>query len=361
MNDKGCDTEGQIEYSDSLNSFVENIKRGPSWTRIKISAIPQFYEGIATYVREYYMKGQGKSSSEMTTFMWENIRAICPICFTWIRGQILGAVWSISQFERDKVLMTNYGPRSCLLDGRCVNLNCASKEILLIWEGCKDYKMLIEKCLNQARTYAEKRGYSEIKRCVESLNHPDSFSFVNDMVFNFKLKIEENKEIAFKELAEHIVREADSKEHEEERANILLKAYNIHYYAGIKLFSNIWVWVSVIPNYGEGTRDIFFFKGGEYLNFLKELTVKADYNSGKVTVVHWVCLPFRPFSFFKYKNENEEQPIAYFTIIPEKNLNRGGKIFTQAKELLREEERKSDEVEILTDVEDHKNTNKSSK
>lgn len=278
-----------MKFSNSPISFVENMKRGPTYSRIDIPAIPEYFDSLTTH-----LKAQGHSASEITDLIWENLRAICPICCCWTKAEILSGISLISDMGRDRVTMTRYGMMSRLLDGLCVNQDCSSREILLVWKGPEEIGMQIQGHLDRIKLDSEEKGHSGKIKCVEKLNHPDILAFTKDTIFALRLNCTDH----------HL--------YIKRRFPLYTKSHNLC------------VWISAIPYLGKMAK--YVFPQG-YGSFLTQVLAESDYFKGDVVFAHWI-----------YMFHEQEIPLINLTLIPEKNLSEEEKFVMLPAELLTKKE-----------------------
>lgn len=284
-----------MKFSNSPISFVENMKKGPTYSRIEIPAIVEYWNSITTHLKE-----QGYSASKITDLIWKNLRGICPVCCVWTKAEILYEVRFISVVGRDHVTYTRYGMKSRLLDGLCVNQDCLSREILLIWKGPEEIGKQIQAHLDRIKLDSEKEGHSGKIKCVEKLNHPDILAFTKDTIFALRLNCTDH----------HL--------YIKRNFSLYTKSHNLS------------VWVSVIPYLGEMAK--YVFPRG-YGRFLYQLLAESDYLKGDVIFAHWI-----------YMFHEEGIPLINLTLIPEKNLSKEEKFTILPAELLTEKERRDIEL-----------------
>lgn len=78
------------------------------------------------------------------------IRGLCPLCTSWVPGETLGMILVATQMEREKLTFSSYGDISHLIDACCINDNCVSQDIILIWQGDQSIKRQLVTHLDRA-------------------------------------------------------------------------------------------------------------------------------------------------------------------------------------------------------------------
>jgi len=180
---------------------------------------------------------------------WSGLRGICPLCASWVPGDTLGMVFAMQQIGKEKVTLTDYGDISHLLDNRCINSNCSSREILLIWQGDRAIKAQLINHLQRIRADAESQARDSLLQAVSRMQEYDVLSFSQDAIFC----LERN-------------------------------CTTRHLIVG-RRFPNLSVWVSALPGSESAVTRAFF---GGYKSYLSRLLYTAGFDEGDVAVAHWV-------------------------------------------------------------------------
>lgn len=242
----------------TISEFIESMKSGPIISLVPILDIPNYYDSIIQYLRN-----TGLSGEELDTELRikNSLRAICPMCDAWADGTLLNMLSLIKSTPKENVLLTNYGAKSRLLNGLCQNEDCSCKDILLIWNGNSDITSHIEATFE--RIQGEKR------KPIQKFIHPKIITYVADAIFVQKQKQQQ-----------------------------------AHLFCG-RSFSDIWIWVSVLPNVSEASLKYTFPKG--YCAFFDDLLADSGYDSENVAVMHWTYvssdMPLLHLAFLNTKHQ----------------------------------------------------------
>ena len=230
-----------------VSQFLQSMQSGHTWSRIAILQIPNYYDAIVQRLID-----GGLSGKELVKEVTDSLRGICPLCGTWADSATLAGPSSIRDFGPDNTIIftdsPGGGPLTRLLAGHCQHANCSSEDILLIWKDHPAIRSHIGSVLQ--RLDAELAADSPIHKF---LRH-DTIAYTVDAVFNLTLEFRVG-----------------------------------HFYSGHR-FSDIFVWVSVIPRVADPT-DLLGgrrpFAGG-YLAFFDQLLRESAHDSGEMAVMHWV-------------------------------------------------------------------------
>lgn len=180
---------------------------------------------------------------------WNVLRGLCPLCTSWIPGETLGMSLVIEQMGRSKVTLASYSDISHLIDARCINDNCTSQDILLIWQGDQLIKRQLVKHLERVRADAITKNHesqlSAIKRIVAS----DILAFSQDALFGLESRCK----------TDHLI-------------------------VG-RRFENLVMWVSVLPPSRNAAHNTF---PSGYRSYLGGLLHDSGFERGDIIIAHWI-------------------------------------------------------------------------
>jgi hypothetical protein len=277
---------------DSIPTFVQGLNQGSVSLQLPILSIAKCLDSI-----DEMLKARQHVPDEIVKMVWENLRGVCPTCCVWTNGQTLSAVKMISHFDRSNVTLTGYGDKSHLLDGRCINDACSSRDIVLIWQGSEPILQQLVRHLQRTKRSAEEEASSTKLRCLEMLSQSEIISFTIDTIF------------ALQRNASH--------------RHIYLK----------RTFPNLVLWVSVIPYPPELAREVF---PRGYPAFLEEILMESGYDEGNVVVGHWICIG-DAFSLINGWNQPDPNEwLLNLALVSEKSLPEQDKFLIVPSELCKE-------------------------
>ena len=235
-----------------MSEFLHAIQDTSACIRINIRDIPQSVKGINST-----LTSQGGNPNQVTQLFFENLRALCPDCCSWIPPETLSGVSLTTNFGRENVHFTNYGPQAHLLDGRCVLDRCSSQEVVLVWRGSDSLRSQVMTHINRIRQDAQTRSEATKVVFLDALSERTVVNFTIDTLWAL-----------WKNATDRHV-------------------YLGHAFPCFTDSPNLVVWISVIPY----PKEIAFavFPGG-YATFLEQILGESHHQTGKVTVANWISL-----------------------------------------------------------------------
>ena len=241
-----------MHETETISEFLHAIADSPACVRIKTRELPQCLEGVLLTLKSVYPE-----VNEVTDAFFANMRAVCPRCSIWIPPNTLSGVHTTSQWPKSQVVFTNYGPKSHLLDGRCVLDSCESDEIILVWRGAEAIRSQATTHLARMQQDADSNGEKAKLACVDLLRDKTVLDFTADTLWA---------------LWNH--------------------AHDSHLYLrrDFPCFSqspNLVLWVSVVP-FPPHMAKYVFPRG--YRNFFAEIMQESDIQGGQVSVAHWIAM-----------------------------------------------------------------------
>ena len=263
--------------------FRETIKMEPACLEVSISHIPACLDALTTQFRT-----QGYSADELTRAMTNDIRAICPKCSIWTPGITLGMVGMFKRFG-GKLTLYGYGDKSRLLEGLCVNHQCESRQIVLIWKGSDDVEQQVIRHLDRIKTDAESKKDREASHAAAMLGSPEILAFTKDVIFM-----------------------------------LCKNCTTTHGYLR-RTFPELVVWVSVLPFPASMARHLF---PGGYGGFLQQLMDESEYGKGNTAMAHWI-----------YFLEEDSRWFLNLTYVSALKVSQDKRICMLPFELLTEDER----------------------
>jgi hypothetical protein len=259
-----------IHPATNLADFIVQLRSGPAYLRTPIGSIAACMDGLTDH---FILVEKNPNALGL---LQQDFRGICPDCSSWVEENTLGSVWAYSRPEHGNVVMTSYGEVSRLRDGHCINPDCRSEEILLIWKGSQDIRGWILAHLERLHRNADERNDSVLPRYLTKLARPDILNFVTDTIEALTAKPQRGGDY-------HLCKG-------QRRADFV-------------------VWVSVTPATIQHARR--FLSG----DFVTQLLRAPGYDSSKQAFAHWICtadlltLGLRPEETLSEKDQ--------FVIIPE--------------------------------------------
>ena len=180
---------------------------------------------------------------------WDAVRGLCPLCASWIPGEILGMILVVTQTGREKLTLSSYGDISRLMDAHCINEKCPCQDILIIWQGDQSIKRQLVRHLDRLRADAVAKDSQFQLSAVERMGIFDIIAFAQDALFSLERRCKSS-----------------------------------HLIVG-RRFDNLVVWVSVLPPLQNALRDTF---PSGYRSYLDSLLYTSGFEAGDIMVAHWV-------------------------------------------------------------------------
>ena len=126
----------KVKIDTSVDSFLQRILKGPSYCRITISQIPEFYNALTSMLIK-----KGFQTSKIVTLVDANLKGVCPECGSWYSSDWL-SICGITQASPLSRARKIFMPRSQLasqaikrvIKGDCINPRCSCKDIVMCWQ-----------------------------------------------------------------------------------------------------------------------------------------------------------------------------------------------------------------------------------
>jgi hypothetical protein len=120
----------------SIDPFLRRILKGPSYCRIRISQIPEFYDSLVNRLMK-----EGISTSRIVNLVNANLKGVCPECGSWYSSDglaICGITQSSPLLESKKLFsvrsQAGSGAIERILNGDCINPRCSCKDMVICWQ-----------------------------------------------------------------------------------------------------------------------------------------------------------------------------------------------------------------------------------
>jgi len=245
-----------MNLEDSLSAFLHKVPATPTCVRIPIVQLPESVEAVIVA-----LKSAGVAVNQITTELFTHLRAICPACCIWIPPETLSGVHMHKKMAQtmggDNVTLSQHGPMSHLLDGRCVLDRCGSREVFLIWKGSPVLQSQMTAHLHRIHNDAEAKKENAKLALLDELNQAKPLAFAMDSMW--------------------VLQRNASVQH-------------LFLSGGFPFFTpnpTLVIWVSVIPYPKEMVRLVF---PGGYQTFVNQILGESEHNRGDVSVAHWITM-----------------------------------------------------------------------
>jgi len=120
----------------SIDPFLRRILKGPSYCRIRISQIPEFYDSLVNRLMK-----ERFSTSKIVNLVNTNLKGVCPECGSWYSSDglaICGITQSSPLLESKKLFrvrsQSGSGAIDRILNGDCINPRCSCKDMVICWQ-----------------------------------------------------------------------------------------------------------------------------------------------------------------------------------------------------------------------------------
>jgi hypothetical protein len=171
-----------------ISTFIAQVHSGPAYLLTQIKDIALCVDKLSDYLLQELRTSPVKS-------LEQDFRGICPHCSAWSEQSILGMVWSLSRTESSKIIMSSSGAISKLRDGHCVNPDCQSKEIILIWKGSQRIKAHLLDHLERMHQAPELKEYAALPKYLDRLAKPDLLNYAVDVIEAFRWRQKQGNDI----------------------------------------------------------------------------------------------------------------------------------------------------------------------
>lgn len=227
------------DYRD-LPAFLEAVSCGPACLTVKISQLDKCLDALVSNFRRQVI-----GPAQIQENLNRDLRGICPRCAIWCKGSTLASMLSLQAF--DHVHFTEKGDRFRLNHGNCINPDCDSREITLIWQGDEQIKRQINAHLGRIKK--DIRAAGKPADFLDQLAGQEIMAFTQDTLFRFK--------------------------QESGKPYVYIK----------RCLPNLAIWIAFFPcPYPEVSNRL----PGGYSTFLGKMLEESNYYDGQIAFANWI-------------------------------------------------------------------------